>query len=78
VTRNPKLEAYLEARWDLDQCEPGEKPEKRQALETITADLLQQHRAVSERELAAITADAYRDYCRARRLEAMKRLSRLL
>ena len=77
VTRNPKLKAYLEARWNLDQCEPGHKPEKRRALEKITADLLEQHSMLSERELAAITGDAYRDYCRARRLDEMKKLSRL-
>ena len=58
MTRNPKLEAYLEARWNLDQCEPGDKPDKHRILESLTADLLRQHQAVSEGELAAITADA--------------------
>jgi len=43
VTRNPKLESYLEARWELEQCEPSETPEKRVVLEKITAELLEQH-----------------------------------
>ena len=77
MTRNPKLEAYLEARWNLDQCEPGEKPRNRKTLEQITAELLELHPGLSERELAAVAGDAYRDYCRAKRLEALKRLSRL-
>jgi hypothetical protein len=77
VSRNQKLEAYLTARWDLEQCEPAEMERKLQTLNEITLALLSEHPGVSPRELAAITNDAYREYCRVRYHESLKNLSRL-
>ena len=77
MARNPQLEAYLEARWNLDNCEPSQKPAARTTLENITAAILEGRSGLSQTELAAVTADAYREFCRARRLEIMKKLSRL-
>ncbi len=77
MSRNPRLEAYLAARWALEQCEPAEKQSRLHDLSRVTAHILQGHPAMSPNELAAITNDAYRDYSRARYQELQKRLSRL-
>ena len=77
MSRNPRLEALLQARYDLDQAAPAGKPACRARLEAMIADLLAGHKGTSGRELLAATEDEYREYCRQRFLEAQRRLARL-
>jgi len=77
VARNPKLEAFLEARFELDVAPPGEKAAKRAILHTLAEELLKGFRSVSARELIAITEEAYQEFRKERFLESQRRLSRL-
>ena len=77
MSRNPKLEAYLAARWELEQCEPADKASRLQTLGEITRECLDQHRGISPQELAALTGDAYREYSRTKREELLRKLARL-
>jgi hypothetical protein len=77
VSRNPRLEALLQARYDLDQAAPADKPAQRLRLEKLISDLLAGRKGVSARELLAASEDEYRLFCRQRYLESRARLSRL-
>lgn len=77
MSRNPKLEAFLEARFELDAAPPGQKAAKRAILQALAEDLLKGFRSVSVRELTAITEEAYQEFRKQRFLETQRRLSRL-
>ena len=77
MSRNPRLEALLQARYDLDQVAPASKPACRARLEVLISDLLAGHEGTPPRELLAATEDEYREYCRQRFLETQRRLARL-
>src|SRR5207247_769105 len=64
VSRNPRLEAFLQARYELDQAAPPEKPASRTRLEAMIKDMLADRKGISARELLAASEDEYREYCR--------------
>ena len=77
MSRNPRLEAFLQARYELDQAAPPDKPACRARLEAMVADMLAGRRGISTHELLAASEDEYRQFCRQRFLESRQRLSRL-
>jgi hypothetical protein len=78
MPRNPELEAILQARYDLETCEPGQKTHCRARLDArIQAALARAgKRDLSSRALVEVTAEAYQDFKLARRREERARLSR--
>jgi hypothetical protein len=78
MPRNPELEAILQARYELETCEPGQKTECRAKLEAlIQAALTKANKQdLSPRTFVEVTAEAYREFKLARKREERARLSR--
>jgi hypothetical protein len=79
MPRNPELEAILQARYDLENCEPSQKTDRRARLnDLIEAALAKAARKdLSARAFIEITAEPYREFKRSKKQDERKRLSRL-
>jgi hypothetical protein len=79
MARNPELEAILQARYELETCEPSQKTDRRVRLDALIEAALSKtgRKNFSPRMFIEITADAYHDYKLARRKEERTRLSRM-
>jgi hypothetical protein len=78
MARNPELEAILQARYDLETCEPNEKTARRALLDALIETALTKsgRKNLSARMFVEITAEAYQEYKAARRKAERARLSR--
>jgi hypothetical protein len=79
MARNPELEAILQARYDLEACEPSQKTERRARLDVLVEATLAKagRKDLSSRLFMEIIADAYREYKLARKKEEPVRISRI-
>jgi hypothetical protein len=79
MARNPELEAILQARYDLETCDPCEKAERRAQLDTLVQAALSKsgRKNLSPRLFMEITAEAYHAFKLARRKEERARISRI-
>ena len=79
MARNPELEAILQARYELETCEPSQKTERRARLDNLIAAALARsgRRDLSARAFIEIIADAYREFKLARKKQERTRISRL-
>jgi len=79
MARNPELEAILQARYDLETCEPNQKSERRARLDTLVNAALSRtgRKNLSSRLFMEITAEAYHEFKLARRKEERARMSRV-
>lgn len=77
--RNPELEAILQARYELETCEPSQKTERRARLDALIETALARagRKDLSPRTFIEITAAAYQEFKLARKKEERARLSRL-
>lgn len=78
MARNPELEAILQARYDLETCEPGRKAGCRARLDALIRAALAKagKRDLSSRAFIEVTAEAYQEFKLARKREERARLSR--
>jgi len=81
MTRNPRLEAFLRARYEYDTCEPGDRVRCEANVLSLASQLGAIHdqgvgRALTLQELFQITSDAYHYYRRAQLRLQTSRLSR--
>lgn len=78
MARNPELEAILQARYDLETCEPGQKAECRARLDAFIQAALTKagKNDLSPRAFIEVTAEAYQEFKLARKHEERARLSR--
>jgi hypothetical protein len=78
MARNPELEAILQARYDLETCEPGQKAECRACLDALILAALTKagKKDLSPRAFIEVTAAAYQEFKLARKREERARLSR--
>ena len=79
MSRNPELEAILQARYDLETCEPGEKTERRGRLVAVIERALAKAGAkhTTHREFIEIIAEPYQEFRLTKKKEERNRLSRL-
>lgn len=79
MARHPELEAILQARYELETCEPSEKTKRRAKLDALLEAALPKtgNRSLTPRALIEITADAYQEFKLARKRAERTRLSRL-
>jgi hypothetical protein len=79
MARNPELEAILQARYDLETCEPSKKTQCRARLDLLVNAALSKggQKNLSSRLFMEITAEAFHDFKLARRKEERARISRL-
>ena len=79
MARNPELEAILQARYELETCEPSQKTKHRARLDALLHAALATggNQSLTPRALIEITADAYQEFKLARRRAERTRLSRL-
>jgi alpha-D-ribose 1-methylphosphonate 5-triphosphate synthase subunit PhnG len=79
MSRQPELEAILQARYDLETCEPSEKTKRRARLEALMDAALRKAgtKGVSHRDLIQILAEAYQEFKRAKKHEERAKLSRI-
>jgi hypothetical protein len=79
MSRNPELEAFLQARYDLETCEPEQKTERRARLDALIKSTLAKtgRKDLSPRLFIEITAAAYQEFKLARKKEDRARLSHL-
>jgi len=79
MSRNPELEAILEARYSLETCEPKQKTERRAQLDALLDASLSKsaRRNLSRRQLIEILAEPYQEFKRVRQDEERTKLSRL-
>ena len=79
MARNPELEALLQARYELETCEPGRKTERRAKLDAVIEAALAKagNPSLTPRALIEITAEAYQEFKLARKKAERARLSRL-
>ena len=79
MARNPELEAILLARYELENAEPSQKTERRARLDALLAATMAKasSKSLSAMALIEITADAYREFKRARKKAGRARRSRL-
>jgi hypothetical protein len=79
MARNPELEAILQARYELETCEPGRKTECRAKLNALLEAVVAKSgsKSLTPRALVEITAEAYQEFKLARRKAERARLSRL-
>ncbi len=79
MPRNPEPEAILQARYDLETCEPGQKTQCRARLDALIQAALTKagKKDLSSRAFIQVTAEAYQDFKRARKREERARLSRI-
>ena len=65
MSRHPDLEAILQARYDLENCEPAEKTRRHAHLESlIDRALVKEGKGISHQALIQILADAYQEFKR--------------
>ena len=81
MTRNPRLEAFLRARYEYDTCEPQARVRCEANLFSFAAELGAVYQrdtghVLSLQELLQITSDAYHEYRRAQVRLQRNRLSR--
>jgi hypothetical protein len=79
MSRNPELEAILQARYELETCDPSQKTERRARLDKLVNAAIAKtgRKELSARAFIEITAEAYREFKLARKREERDRLSRL-
>jgi hypothetical protein len=79
MARTPELEAILEARYELETCEPSQKAKRRAKLDALLEAALAKagNRSLTPRALIEITAEPYQQFKLARRKAERARLSRL-
>ena len=79
MARNPELEAILQARYELENCEPSQKTERRAKLDALLEAALAKagSKSLTPRTLIEITAEAYQEFKLARRRAERTRLARL-
>ena len=79
MARNPELEAILQARYELETCEPSQKTKRRARLDALLEAALAKagSPSLTPRALIEITAEAYQEFKLARRRAERTRLSRL-
>jgi len=79
MARNPELEAILQARYELETCEPAQKTERRAKLDALLEAAVAQSGTpgMTPRALIEITAEAYQEFKLARKKAERARLSRL-
>jgi hypothetical protein len=79
MARNPELEAILQARYELETCEPGQKTERRAKLDALLEAAVAKagSKSLTSRALIEITAEAYLEFKLARKKAERARLSRL-
>jgi len=79
MARNPDLEAILQARYELEICQPSQKTELRAKLDALIEGALVRtgRKDLSPRALIEVTAEAYHEFKLARRKAERARLSRL-
>ncbi|MGO9201500.1 MAG: hypothetical protein ACLQM8_13335 [Limisphaerales bacterium] len=72
------MEAILQARYDLETCEPGQKAECRARLDALILAALAKagKKDLSPRAFIEVTAVAYQEFKLARKREERARLSR--
>ena len=81
MTRNPRLEAFLKARYEYDMCEPEAKTRCEANLLSLSTRLATVYegdtgQSLTVPELFQITADAYHEYRRAQTRLQRARLNR--
>jgi hypothetical protein len=81
MTRNPRLEAFLRARYEYDTCEPEFKMRCQANLFALATDLAGVYRhnlgqAITIEELLQITSEAYHEYRRAQVRLQQSRINR--
>jgi len=79
MARNPELEAILQARYELETCEPSQKTTRRASLDALLEAALAEagNQSLTPRALIEITAEAYQEFKLARKRAERTRLSRL-
>jgi hypothetical protein len=79
MPRSPELEAILQARYELETCEPGQKTKRRAELDALLEAALSKSRnpSLTPRTLIEITAEAYHEFKMARKKAERARLARL-
>ena len=79
MARNPELEAILQARYELETCEPSQKTNRRARLDALLEAALAKaaNPSLTPRALIEITAEAYQEFKLARKRAERSRLSRL-
>jgi hypothetical protein len=82
MTRNPRLEAYLRARYEYDTCEPSCRLRCRANLHSIATQLLALHQqqtgqSITLEDLEQITMKAYQEYRRAQQRQQQRKLNRI-
>jgi hypothetical protein len=79
MSRNPELEAILQARYDLQTCAEAEKTDQLRRYHALLDEAIAKGsvRSVTREELQALLAEPYREFKRAKLKEERARLSRL-
>ena len=79
MARHPELEAILQARYELETCEPSQKTKHRAKLDGLLEAALAQsgRQSLAPRALIEVTAEAYQEFKLARKRAERTRLSRL-
>ena len=79
MSRQPEVEAILQAWYDLETCEPSEKTERLKQFHQLLDVAITQAdiQGVSRNELKELLGDSYSEFKLAKRREERIRLSRL-
>ena len=79
MPRSPELEAILQARYELETCEPSQKTDHRAKLDALIEAALEKTgiKHLSSRAFIEIIADPYQQFKLAKKKEERARLSRL-
>jgi hypothetical protein len=77
MSRNPELEALLQAKFDMDTCGDDQIAIHRQRFESLLAQALSKTSGVTREAVEESLREPYREYRRARIKEERTRLSRL-
>ena len=79
MSRQPEVDAILQAWYDLENCAPAEKTARlRQFNDLLDQAILRADiKGVSRNELKELLGDLYRDFKRMKKHEERSRLSRL-
>ena len=79
MSRNRELESILQARYDLETCDPSQKTERRAKLNTLIDAALSKAgtQQLSPRAFIEIIAEPYHQFKLAKQKEEPARLSRL-
>jgi hypothetical protein len=79
MTRHPELEAILQARYDLQTCEPSAKEENLRKYQELLDEVIRKGsvRSATREELEKLLAERYREFRREKLRAERSRLSRL-